>query len=72
MQQSPFSINILEVFGNFILNNFSWDKISEDVIKDPHLDQSETLWEVKKLTINQIFLAKLWYIGQIYAIPKYI
>ena len=25
-----------------------------------------------KITINQIFLARLWYIGQIYAIPKYI
>ena len=26
----------------------------------------------KKLIINQIFLLKLWYIGQIYTIPKYI
>ena len=26
----------------------------------------------KKLIINQIFLSKLWYIGQIYTIPKYI
>ena len=26
----------------------------------------------KKIIVNQILLAKLWYIGQIYTIPKYI
>lgn len=26
----------------------------------------------KKLVVNQIFLLKLWYIGQIYITPKYI
>ena len=27
---------------------------------------------VKKIIVNQILLFKLWYIGQIYTIPKYI
>ena len=26
----------------------------------------------KKIIINQVFLPKLWYIGQTYTIPKYI
>ena len=41
------SIKILGVnFGNSILNNSNWDKISKDIIqKNPYLEQSETLFE---------------------------
>ena len=41
MKWSQFSIN----FGNSILDDLNWDKISEGVIKKPYLEQSETLFE---------------------------
>ena len=31
-----------------------------------------SLWDEKKRTVNQILLYKLWLIGQIYTIPKFI
>ena len=40
------SIKILEVnFGNTILDNSKWDKISENIAKKPYLEKSETLFE---------------------------
>ena len=33
------------IFGNSILDNFYWDKISEGIVKNPYLEQSETLFE---------------------------
>ena len=46
MEWSQFSIKILRVtFGKSILNNSNWDKISEGIIKNPYLEQSETLFE---------------------------
>ena len=27
---------------------------------------------MKEITLNQIFLSKIWYIGEIYTIPKFI
>ena len=40
------SIKILEVnFGNSILDNTKWDKISNSVAKNLYLEQSETLFE---------------------------
>ena len=50
-------------FVNFILDNSNFYRISESKIKKkPYLEQSETLFERKKKTINQILLSKLWYI----------
>ena len=34
--------------------------------------ECNSLWEEKKIIVNQILLSKLWYIGQIYTIPKFI
>ena len=35
------SIKILGVnFGNSILHNSNWDKISEDIVENPYLEQS--------------------------------
>ena len=31
-----------------------------------------SLWDEKERTVNQILLYKLWLIGQIYTIPKFI
>ena len=54
------SIKILGVhFGSSVLDNSNWDKIS-------HCKFS---W---KRIVNQILLSKLWYIGQIYTILKFI
>ena len=48
-QKSSFctiSIKILGVnFGNSILDNSKWDKISEGIVKYPYLKQSATLFE---------------------------
>ena len=60
MVWSQFSIKILGVhFGSSVLDNSNWDKII-------HCKFS---W---KRIVNQILLSKLWYIGQIYTIPKFI
>ena len=41
-----FLIKILGVnFGNSILDNSKWDKISEGIVKYPYLKQSETPFE---------------------------
>ena len=41
--------------------------------KNQYFKQSATLFGMKKKRIvNQVFLPKLWYIGQIYTIPKFI
>ena len=54
------SIKIVEVdFGSSVPGNSNWDKIS-------HCKFS---W---KRIVNQILLSKLWYIGQIYTILKFI
>ena len=34
--------------------------------------ECNSLWDEKQRIINQIPLSKLWYIGQIYTIPKFI
>ena len=31
-----------------------------------------SLWDEKKRIVNLMLLSKLWYIGQIYTIPKFI
>ena len=33
--------------------------------------ECSSLWDEKKRPVNQILLSKLWYIGQIYTIPKF-
>ena len=71
---SKFSIKILEVhFGNSVPDNSNWDKISHILTKkNQFLEQSATLFGMKKKRIvNQILLSKLWYIGQMYTIPKF-
>ena len=51
-------------FVNSSLDNSNWDKISESLTK-------KSIFGGKKIVINQV-LSKLWYIVQIYTIPKYI
>ena len=75
MKWSQFFIKTLtDHFGNTILNNSNQDKIRESIIK-----KSIAIWNRvrlslrgKKIIVNQILLSKLWYIGQVYTIPKYI
>ena len=46
MEQSHFSVKILGInFGNSALDNFNWDKISENIETNPYLEQSKTLFE---------------------------
>ena len=41
--------------------------------KNQYFEQSATLFGMrKKRIVNQILLSKIWYIGQIYTIPKFI
>ena len=55
------------------LNNSNWNKISEGIIKTIHIWYRVKLYlRGKKIIVNQILLFKLWYIGQLYPIPKYI
>ena len=46
---SQFSIKIFGVhFGNFVLTNFNWDKIRHSLVKKQYLEQSATLFQMKK------------------------
>ena len=71
---SQFPITIFGVhFGKSVLDNSNWDKTSHSLTKKCNISNSVQLslgWE-KKRTVNQT-LSKLWYIGQIYTIPKFI
>ena len=59
-------------FVNSSLNNSNWDKISESLTKKFHIwNRVRLSLRGKKIIINQL-LSKLWYIVQIYTIPKYI
>ena len=74
MEWSQFSIKILAVnFGISILNTSNWDKISKVIIKKDQIwNRVRLSFRGKKLIVNQILVSKLWYIGQIYTIQKYI
>ena len=49
IQACTISSKILGVnFGNCIVDNSKWDKISECIVKNPYLEQSETLFERQK------------------------
>ena len=74
MVWSNLSIKILGInSGNFALDNSICDKVSENITKKIHLwNRVRLSLRGRKLIINQILLSKLWYIGQIYTIPKYI
>ena len=56
MVWSQFSIKILGVnFGSSVLDNSNWDKISHSLTKNKQcLEQSATLFEMKKKIVNQI------------------
>ena len=71
---SNFSIKILGInFDNFVQDNSNWDKIRDNIAKKIHMwNRVRLSLRGKKLVTNQILLSKLWYIGQIYTIPKYI
>ena len=59
-------------FVNSSLNNSNWVKISESLTKKFHIwNRLRLSLRDKKIIINQILLSKLWYIAQIYTIPKY-
>ena len=70
---SKFSIKILGVhFGNSVPDNSNWDEISHILTKKTvSRTECNSLWDEKKRIVNQILLSKLWYIGQIYTIPKF-
>ena len=74
MEWSQFSIKILAVnFGISILDTSNWDKISKVIIKKDQIwNRVRLSFRGKKLIVNQILVSKLWYIGQIYTIQKYI
>ena len=74
MAWSSFSIKILGIiFDNDVPDNSIWDKISANLTKQIHIWNRVTLsLRGRKIIINQILLSKLWYIGQIYTMPKYI
>ena len=70
---SKFSIKILGVhFENSVPDNSNWDEISH-ILTQKTVSRTEynSLWDEKKRIVNQILLSKLWYIGQIYTIPKF-
>ena len=74
MEWSNFSIKIFGInFDNFISDNTNWDKISVNIAKRIHIwNRVRLSFRSKKLITNQLLLSKLWYIGQIYTVPKYI
>ena len=74
MEWSQFSIKILAInFGISILDTSNWEKISKVIIKKDQIQNRVRLsLRGKKLIVNQILVSKLWYIGQIYTIQKYI
>ena len=60
-------------FGKSILDNSNWDKISHSLTKKSILRiECNSLWDEKKGIVNRILFSKLWYMGQIYTIPKFI
>ena len=71
---SNFSIKILGInFDNFVQDNSNWDKIRDNIAKKIHMwNRVRLSLRGKKFVTNQILLSKLWYIGQIYTISKYI
>ena len=74
MAWSNFSIKILGItFDNAVPDNSNWDKISANIAKRIHIwNRVRLSLRGRKIIINQILLSKLWYIGQIYTIPKHI
>ena len=68
-----FSIKILGItFDNAVPVNSNWDKISANIAKRIHIWKRVRLsLRGRKIIIKQILLSKLWYIGQIYTIPKH-
>ena len=74
MAWSHFSIKILGItFDNFVPDNSNWDKISANIAKRIHIwNRVRLSLRGRNIIINQILLSKLWYIGQIYIIPKYV
>ena len=70
---SNFSVKILGIkFDNFVSDNSNWDKIRDNTAKKIHMwNRVRLSLRGKKLIINQVLISKFWYIGQIYAVPKY-
>ena len=74
MAWSNFSFKILGItFDNAVPDNSNWDKISANIAKRIHIwNRVRLSLRGREIIINQILLSKLWYIGQIYTIPKHI
>ena len=60
-------------FNNSILDNPNWDKISEVIIKT-FLTWNRLRLSLRgnKMIANEVLLSKLWYIDEIYTLPKYL
>ena len=74
MVWSNFSIKILGItFENYTPDNSIWEKITENIMKRIHIwNRVRLSLKGRRIIINQVLLSKLWYIGQIYTIPKYV
>ena len=69
MACSQFSIKTVGVhFCNSAYDDRNWDQIYDNSTYS-YLEQNTALFEKKKV-VNQILWSKLWYVDQIYTIPK--
>ena len=75
MVWSQFRIKIFRVnFGKSVLDNSDGDKISNSSTKKVNNSNRicNSLWDEKKKIVNKMLLSKVWYIGQVYTVPKFI
>ena len=72
MVWSNFSIKILGItFENYTPDNSIWEKITKNITKRILIwNRVRLSLKDRRIIINQVLLSKLWYIGQIYTIPK--
>ena len=72
MVWSNFSIKMLGItFENYTPDNSIWEKITKNITKRILIwNRVRLSLKGRRIIINQVLLSKLWYIGQIYTIPK--
>ena len=58
-------------FENYTPDNSIWEKITKNITKRILIwNRVRLSLKDRRIIINQVLLSKLWYIGQIYTIPK--
>ena len=55
-----------------LITTNGWNKRRYSTKKIYIWNRVRLTWRVKKIILNQILFSQLWYIGQIYTIPKYV